>query len=1127
MGSSAARSNGRHNAPAGRNGHRPASGYDRGGRGGDGSRAVGRPSGVGYRSGPDGGYGRGGDGTSRSASHGYEPSGHGNGRDASNGIGVGQRSGNGYGADSERPEGNGGGQPAAYDRRGYAGPGTSDGNGSGPAGYLGPDADSRGGRRAGGQRARAGAAAAFDGREGRSYPGSPGPDPAAAFDGRPGRGYPGSPGPDPAAAGRGGPNPRGERSGAGDLRDRLDIKARLGAITGAGAAAGTGPAVGAGPAGAGHPAGPGIGRTGLTGRGTRGRPALRPGEAGWDIPAEGARDFDSFDDIVGYRGISAQARSAAVKDRVGVNRRTGTALPPGRRPADRRPGDRRPADRRPGDRRPGGGSGSGRGGGTGQRRKGSWWRHWTWKKALAVVASAGAAMILLVIALVVFFYGKTQVPTEVSESALQQSSTVYFGDGKTIVGTFSTGTNRQLLTSAQIPTVLKNAVIAAEDRHFYTEGGISPTGILRAAYEDLTGGTFQGGSTITQQFVRNYYATIGTQQTVSRKIKEIFVAIKLSHEKSKDWILTQYLNTVFLGDNAYGVGAAAQTYFNEPALKLNVAQSAMIAAMINQPGYFSPDPHAGEPYTALVARWHYVLTNMVRDGVLTQQQADAQKFPKIVPGQLNDGWTGYRGYIMQAVEAELESTYGYSAPEIYTRGLKIVTTFNQSMMSTLYKSVAEQKRQMAADGSPMPSYVHIGAVLEQPGTGAILAMYGGPGYGVRHCLQVDCEYNMATESSNQVGSSFKPYVLATAVSQGMDVQNSLLNGYSPIWIPPDWTEADRLALSTQSPPANPYGYWEFNEPDENSGRPLPVPVAAAISSDPAFEDLTHRVGVQNVLNMARSFGVAPKDMAGLVSMFGPHGSDPGSVTMSLGQGDLTVEDQANTFAVLAADGQYATPHVISQITENGALVPLKIVHRQVLTPAQAADVDYALSFDNVPGGTAYPEAAWNRPVIAKTGTTNQAQSAFFIGSIPQYSLAIGMFTQNQSDHTSETLDYLPTLANQSAGGFGGGWPATIWDAFMTNEFSQLAVQPLPTPDYNGFTQWIQALQPPKPKVQHNPGQTCERHGRLFGRACPGQNPNPHPNPISSCGPGSGLPCSPTSPPVPPGQPPVPGRRAGL
>jgi membrane peptidoglycan carboxypeptidase len=522
---------------------------------------------------------------------------------------------------------------------------------------------------------------------------------------------------------------------------------------------------------------------------------------------------------------------------------------------------------------------------------------------------------------------------------------------------------------------------------------------------------------------------------------------------------------------------------------------------------------------------------MVRDGAITAQQAAAQKFPKLVPGQLDNGWTGYRGYIMQAVFLELKDTYGFSKTDIYTRGLRIVTTINESTMNSLYRAVNAEKQQMKIDasegnGHPAPWYVHIGAVLEKPGTGAIVAMYGGPGYGVKHCQLYGCDYNMATQSSNQVGSSFKPYVLAAAVAQGMNVQNSVLDGYSPIWIPPDWTETDRLTMSSMTQPADPYGYWEFNGGQGEDQGALSVPKAAAISSDPAFEDLTHRVGVQNVLDMARNLGVGSAEMTGLENYFGPHGTDPGSVTMALGQGDLTVLDQANTFAVLAAGGMYATPHVISQLSEAGTPIPLKIVHRQVLTPAQAADVDYALSFDNVPGGTAYPEAAWNRSIIAKTGTTNNDRAAFFIGSVPQYSLAVGMFTQNQSDNTTQTLDVLPTLANQQAGGYGGDWPATIWDEFMTNEYAQLPVAALPTPDYNGFTQWVQVMPQPKPKKtrQPNPGQSCgPRHHGPFGQPCPGQTPNP--NPTSSCTPVPGLPCVPTSPSQPPGQPPTQNPRA--
>ena len=197
----------------------------------------------------------------------------------------------------------------------------------------------------------------------------------------------------------------------------------------------------------------------------------------------------------------------------------------------------------------GGGSGGGRGGGSGTRRKGSWWRHWTWRKALATFAGTFAFFMLLIVAAVVYLYGKTQIPTDVSFAAVQQSSTVYYSNGKTEVGTFTAnGIDRQMLTSGQIPAVMKNAMIAAEDRHFYTEGGISISGIVRSAYEDLKGGgNLQGGSTLTEEFVKNYYATVGTSRTVSTKLKEIFISIKLSHEESKDWILTQYLNTVPFG----------------------------------------------------------------------------------------------------------------------------------------------------------------------------------------------------------------------------------------------------------------------------------------------------------------------------------------------------------------------------------------------------------------------------------------------------------------------------------------------------------------------------------------------------------------------------------------------------
>ena len=356
------------------------------------------------------------------------------------------------------------------------------------------------------------------------------------------------------------------------------------------------------------------------------------------VSDDGYGDGYGGDDYLGYRGDGGRRAGTGLRER------------PARLPAGTRARGRR-----------GGGSGDGWDGGGRARRKGDWWRHWTLKKAAMVALGTAAGLMLIVVAGVIYAYETTPIPTDVSEAALQQSSTVYFANGKNVVGTFSAnGIDRQMLTDAQIPAVMKNAMVAAEDRNFYHEGGISLPGIMRSAYTDIKGGsTLQGGSTLTEQFAKNYYATIGTSRTVSTKIKEIFVSIKLSHEKSKAWIMTQYLNTVPFGNNAYGVAARLQAYFGKPALKLNVAQAAMLAAMVNQPGFFNPNPKAGVAYTALVARWHYVLNNMVSDGDLTEAQAAAQVFPKVkAENPLLTGFTGYKGYIMQAVETEIVTTYG-------------------------------------------------------------------------------------------------------------------------------------------------------------------------------------------------------------------------------------------------------------------------------------------------------------------------------------------------------------------------------------------------------------------------------------------------------------------------------------
>ncbi len=899
--------------------------------------------------------------------------------------------------------------------------------------------------------------------------------------------------------------------------------------------------------------------------------------------ASGASNgFD--DDGAGQWPAPTSVRGRAARLQEGVRNRTATLQRPGTRRARGGPGG------------PGGDDGDGWGGGRydrgpltrGQRFKrwllhGSWWRHWTWRKALAVIGAGAAGCILLGILAMFIIYERTPIPTAAELTANWQSSTLYFSNGK-LLGTFDDDVNgqdvdRQLLTANQIPAIMAQAMRAAEDRDFYTEGGISVSGLTRAALEDVFGsGSLQGGSTITMQYAKNYYSGVDTGQNASTKLKEIFIAMKLAHERSKDWIMQQYLNTVPFGPTTYGLGAAAENYFNinltQAGATLTVSQAAMLAAMPNEPGYFNPNPDAGAAYQALVARWKYVLSNMVRDGTITQAYANAQTFPKITPPPTGNGESGYTGYLMQMVQQELEAPkseggLGLTQQQIDTGGYRITTTFSQAKVDALAKSVNEEKADMAADGVKLPDYDRIGSVLEDAKTGAIVAVYGGPGYYSKGCGKTDCFLNTA-EIPEQVGSSFKPYVLSTAVNEDMNVFTSQLNGFAPIWIPDnDTTCAEQTRSRLSAPPTNPFAtngcdiYWyPFTETAENDGKPIGVAYAAATSSDPAFEDLAHRDGIANVINMAAAFGVGQSPFQepcaqdpggtyadlmkycsdltgpdGLVQNFSPTqyskqalaNGTPGSPAIALGESPLTAVEQATTFATLADDGVYHTPHVIQSVTKDSQPIPLDLVTRQVLSSAAAADVDYALSFDNVYGTAADNVSFHQGGIIGKTGTLGtgaDSSQAWFIGATPgEYAMSVALYT---NDPGSQILDNLPTVGG-TPGSQGGGWPASIWNNFYTTEWDNTPNEPVDQvfPTVNGypFVTWIQAT-----AKQAKPRQVCRPR---FGQPC---NPNPghscgilpgeqcvSPSPSPSCGTFLGEQCTSPSPsPSPSCTPPFPG-----
>lgn len=849
------------------------------------------------------------------------------------------------------------------------------------------------------------------------------------------------------------------------------------------------------------------------------------------------------------------------------------------------------------------GGGSGRGGGPGgwdrrppgtlgERfqawlRSGSWWRHWTVKKVIGLFGAAVAAVILLAVGAFFYLYSNTSVPTVADLTANWQSSIVYYANGQQM-GHFDSNQNgvsvdRMQLTENQIPTVMGQAMAAAEDRHFYTEGGVSLTGLMRAAYQDVFGhGNLQGGSTITMQYAKNYFQGVNTGQNLSTKLREIIIAMKLGHSKSKSWVMTNYLNLVPFGPpQDTGLGAAAENYFNvnlSNGQTLTLEQAAMLAALPNSPGFFNPDPSAGAGYTALVARYKSVLENMLKNGNITQQQETyaAAHFPVLTPPPSGNGWTGYTGYLMSMVEQQLEAPtsvggYGLTRHQVETGGYHIQTTFKPYLVNALAQAIDQEKAAMRAAGYPFQSYDRIGSVLEDPKTGAIWAVYGGPGYGTPNCDVTDCQFNYA-EAAIQVGSSFKPYVLSEAVNEGMNVFTSQLAGFSPIYIPVLNSPVNYPQLETTpsalSPPAglpsNPANastyisgntyYFTFKAPGENIGA-LPVNEAAAISSDPAFEDLAHRDGVQHVINMAKAFGVGQNafvmgcsvrgsssgnqaqtiadcnDLTGPTNGLQPNfgtsegGATPshkdtgGSVTIALGGNPLTPVEQATTFATLADDGLYHTPHVVDSVTQGGTALPNHITTSQVLSPAAAADVDYALSFDNnMSGGTAEANVPFRRGgVIGKTGTLGIGQGsseAWFLGATPyQAALSVALFTNDQRHDLSNMANVGGMPGTQ-----GGGWPATIWNRFMTNVYGGTpAAAMFPTVNGAPFATWLQVPQDCS-QQQSTQGQAQTDQGQSPQCTCPpnagpcnqtgtggkhhgGNNsPNPaqSPNPTQTC-----------------------------
>ena len=484
------------------------------------------------------------------------------------------------------------------------------------------------------------------------------------------------------------------------------------------------------------------------------------------------------------------------------------------------------------------------------------------------------AFAAIVVVGLIILVSRTNVP--LPESLPQAQTTLVTAADGSPLGSLQGEQNRIDIPLAQVPVPVRDAVLAAEDRNYYHEAGVSIPGIIRAAVSDIVHRRIEaGGSTITQQYVKNAYLT--SQRTLTRKLREAIIAIKINQRYSKNQVLEFYLNTIYFGRGAYGIEAASETFFGVPAAQLNVAQGAVLASSIQAPEYLDPSVNPGPAKS----RWDYVINGMVKDRALTADQAAATAYPPVRPrgaggiggrGRL----AGPSGYVLDMVRAELEARH-FTTGQIYTGGLRVRTTIVPKAQAAAVQAVESV---LTKPTDPQSALVAI-----DPGTGRIQAVYGGHDFAAR-------PFNNATQALRQPGSSFKPYVLAAALEKGISLK-SQFNGHSPQTFPF-------------------YGAPVSNFSNEQFGM-IDLITATANSVNTVYVPLAQQAGVPNVIGAAHAAGIpdtAPGN--GLQSPVTLR-NDP---SIALGTSEVHPIDQAGAFATFAARGKATTPFLIDSVTDS-------------------------------------------------------------------------------------------------------------------------------------------------------------------------------------------------------------------
>ncbi|MFJ4952227.1 transglycosylase domain-containing protein [Streptomyces sp. NPDC088760] len=679
-----------------------------------------------------------------------------------------------------------------------------------------------------------------------------------------------------------------------------------------------------------------------------------------------------------------------------------------------------------------GGNGNGNGKGKAKDKKGKRPKRTGWRRILPTWRMVLGTFVIGVLLLVgLFFLGYSMVKIPPANAFATKQSNVYlYADGSQLARDGEV--NRENVSLAQVSKDAQHAVLAAEDRDFYTESAVDPKAMLRAGWNTATGKGKQSGSTITQQYVKNYY--LAQEQTVTRKAKEFFISIKLDQNKSKDEILEGYLNTSYFGRNAYGIQAAAQAYYGMDAADLDPARAAYLAALVNAPSEYDVVAHP-ENKKAAVARWNYVLDGMVTKGWLSESKRAGMKFPMPKEQTISTGMSGQRGYLVEAVKHYLTTNNIIDADHLAAGGYRITTTIQKKRQDAFVKAVDDQlmskldKKNRKAD-----TYVRAGGASVDPKTGKVVAMYGGIDYVKQYT-------NGATRGDFQVGSTFKPFVFTSAVQNGSTTQDGRTITPNTVY---DGT--NQRPVQGWSGGA----YAPENE-DQRSYGQITVRKATDLSVNSVYAQMAVDVGPAKVKQTAVDLGI-PSGTPDLQ----PYPS------IALGTATASVLDMAEAYATLANHGKHGTYTLVEKITKEGTEeVKLPDQPAKQAVSREAADTTTSVLQSVVQSGTATAAQAAGRPAAGKTGTAESDTAAWFAGYTPDLATVVSVMGQDPVTAKHQPLYGALGQARMN----GGGPPTQIWA-----QYTRDALKGKPVSDFDlQLEQGADQIQEPPASSTAQPG----------------------------------------------------------